>query len=237
MDTVAFWDFDGTLVHSGPLWSSSVYQALKETEPDTQVLFASIRKHMAYGFTWHTPDEDHRSLTGDRWWDFMNRHFYNTYIKLGVDEDAARIAARKVRNIIKKKENYSLYGDTLRVLHQLKNNGVINVLLSNNYPDLEEVLNLLGLTEHLDGSIVSALEGYDKPRLELFQIAKNRFPAAKYFMIGDSAGADVMGGKGAGMVTILVHQGWNESADYCCGDLSDIVPFICGWKDKPFDPF
>lgn len=226
MDTVAFWDFDGTLVHSGPLWSSSVYKALKETDPNTQVLFADVRKHMAYGFTWHTPDKDRRSLIGDKWWNFMNRHFYSTYIKLGVDEDVARIAAGKVRNIIKEKENYVLYDDALEVLSRLKKSGVKNVLLSNNYPELEEVLGKLGLTEHLDGIIVSALEGYDKPRAELFEIAKDRFPAAKYFMIGDSVSADVIGGKSAGMATVFVHGGRNEKADYCCDDLRDIIDLI-----------
>lgn len=226
MDTVVFWDFDGTLVHSGPLWSSSVYKALKETDSNTQVLFEDVRKHMAYGFTWHTPDEDYRSLIGDKWWNFMNRHFYSTYIKLGVDDGTAQIAAGKVRNIIKKQENYTLYDDALGVLIQLKKSGVKNVLLSNNYPELEEVLGKLGLTEYLDGIIVSALEGYDKPRAELFEIAKDRFPAAKYFMIGDSVSADVIGGKNAGMTTVFVHGGWNENADYCCDDLRDIVDLI-----------
>lgn len=223
MDTVAFWDFDGTLVHSGPLWSSSVYNALKETDPNTQVLFEDVRKHMAYGFTWHTPNEDYHSLIGDKWWNFMNHHFYSTYIKLGVDEDTARIAAGKVRSIIKEKGNYVLYDDALEVLRWLKKSGIKNILLSNNYPDLEEVLGHLGLTECLDGIIVSALEGYDKPRSELFELAKKRFPAAKYFMIGDSVSADIIGGKNAGMTTILVHQGWNKTADDCCDDLRDIV--------------
>lgn len=226
MDMVVFWDFDGTLVHSGPLWSSNVYKALKGTDPNTQVLFEDVRKHMAYGFTWHTPDNGHRALIGDKWWNFMNRHFHSTYIKLGVDVGAARIAAGKVRSIIKEKGNYVLYDDALEVLSRLKKSGVKNILPSNNYPELEEVLGKLGLTEYLNGIIVSALEGYDKPRAELFEIAKDGFPAAKYFMIGDSVSADVIGGKDAGMTTVFVHGGWNEKADYYCDDLRVIIDLI-----------
>ncbi len=47
---VVFWDFDGTLVYSNPLWSGSVYKALKDTDSGTKICFEDIRKHMAYGF-------------------------------------------------------------------------------------------------------------------------------------------------------------------------------------------
>lgn len=32
---ILFWDFDGTLVHSGPLWSNNVYAALKTVDANT----------------------------------------------------------------------------------------------------------------------------------------------------------------------------------------------------------
>ena len=59
---VVFWDFEGTLVYSNPLWSNSVYNALKLVCPDTEVTFNDIRVCMASGFTWHTPDEDYSLL-------------------------------------------------------------------------------------------------------------------------------------------------------------------------------
>lgn len=41
-------------------------------------------------------------------------------------------------------------------------------------------------------------------------------------MIGDSVNADVIGAANAGMKTILVHNGFNDAADICCDNLSDI---------------
>ncbi|MGN1201888.1 MAG: HAD hydrolase-like protein, partial [Eubacterium sp.] len=72
MSKVIFWDFDGTITYSTSLWSSSVLRALKETDFESDIELEEIRKYMAFGFTWHTPDEDYSSLTGDKWWDFMN---------------------------------------------------------------------------------------------------------------------------------------------------------------------
>lgn len=224
MNTVVFWDFDGTLVYSRHLWSSSVYAALKETEAETAVSFGDVRKHMAYGFTWHTPDRDYRSLTGEKWWEFMNAHIFNSYIGLGVDKDIAACAAEKVRGILKKKENYTVYEDAVETL--LRTLCVKNVILSNNYPDLKEVTDKLELTKYFDGMIVSADYGYDKPRRELFDIAKAQYPNAKYYMVGDSVQADILGGKEAGMTTILVHKGFDTAADYCLADLGDIVTIV-----------
>lgn len=220
---VIFWDFDGTITYSNSLWSSSVFKALKDTQSQNAVTFENVRKHMAYGFTWHTPDNDYSSLTGDRWWEFMNKHIFQSYIQLGVDKDTAERATEKVRKLIKEKDNYTLYDDFVYTVTQLKKNGIKNVILSNNYPELKEITDKLDITRFFDGIIVSALEGYDKPRRELFEIAKSRYPADEYYMIGDSVNADIVGGRNAGMKTVLVHKGYNGKADYCFDDLKSIL--------------
>ena len=232
--SIIFWDFDGTLVYSKSLWTGSVHKALKETDPNTPVTFEQLKICMSHGFTWHTPERDYSQMTGEKWWDFMNLHFYNSYLECGVPEDIALAAAGKIRGIIKQTENYHLFDDTLSTLQQMKAWGHTNVLLSNNYPDLDEVVTNLGLAEYFDGMIVSAVEGYDKPREELYNIAKKRFPGddcriygdccmgGDCYMVGDNVIADIGGGKRAGMKTILVHKGFSEDADYCFDHLSEI---------------
>ena len=224
---VIFWDFDGTLVHSNHLWSGSVYHALKQVCPDTDVEFAEIRKHMAHGFTWHTPNEDYSDITGDKWWEHMNAYFYSCYIALGVPADIAESATKNIRNIIKRKENYTLYPDAISTLKALKDKGFTNALLSNNYPDLQEVLEKLGIYDLFDSAIISAQVGYDKPRKEIFEIAKNLYPNTDaFYMVGDSVTADIIGGNNAGLTTILVHRGYDENADYCADELSQIPEIL-----------
>ncbi len=219
---IIFWDFDGTLVYSNPLWSNTVYNSLKEIEPNTNVAFHEIRKCMASGFTWHMPDKDYSDLIDDKWWSFMTNKISDDYISLGVDRDTAIKAAQLVRNNIKKPEKYTLYPDTVKVLETSEKMGNKNVILSNNYPDLIEVLDKLNLTKHFDNIIVSANYGFDKPRRELFDIAKSLYPDEDYIMVGDSVSADIIGGNNAGMKTVLVHKGYHSNADYCCDDLMSI---------------
>ena len=225
--SVIFWDFDGTIVHSNPLWSNSVYNALKSVDINTAVEFSDIRKCMQIGFTWHTPDKDFSQLTGDKWWEFMNTKFYNDYIRLGVKSDIAEKAVNQIRDIIKSKSNYKLYSDAIATLKSVVEKGHKNVILSNNYPDLSDVIKALDLDKYFDKIIVSANIGYDKPRPEIFEYAKNLYPNYNDFiMIGDNPNADIVGGKNANMKTVLVHNEKNNSADYCFNDLKSILDIL-----------
>lgn len=219
---VVFWDFDGTLVHSNPLWSNTVYNALRSVDGNTMVAFGDIRKCMATGFTWHTPDKDYSKMTGSKWWDFMIDKIRRDYISLGVSAEIADKAAKKVPHLIKNPKNYTLYDDAVEALEKSTACGNKNVMLSNNFPDLTDVIKALDLEKYFDDIIVSACVGYDKPRQEIFDWAKSKYPNEKYIMIGDSITADIAGGNHAGMKTILVHKGIHSQADLCCKDLSDI---------------
>lgn len=46
---IIFWDFDGTLAYSNHLWSTTVYNSLKEAAPNSKIEFQQIRKYMANG--------------------------------------------------------------------------------------------------------------------------------------------------------------------------------------------
>lgn len=190
------WDFDGTLVHSHRLWSGSVWKALKETVPDTAITLDDVVPYTAAGFTWQTPENDYSNLVGERWWDYMNKYFENIYLSLGLDGNIAKAASQKVRSFIKDRENYHLYDDTIDVLKWVKKEGFKNILLSNNYPDLCDVLSELKLMQYFDAVVISAQIGYDKPRKEIFDHAKKALPDMdQYYMIGDSVSADIVGGK------------------------------------------
>lgn len=85
---IIFWDFDGTLAYSNHLWSTTVYNSLKEAAPNSKIEFPQIRKCMANGFTWHTPNKNHRDLIGNQWWEYMNNKIALDYISLGIDENS-----------------------------------------------------------------------------------------------------------------------------------------------------
>lgn len=156
----------------------------------------------------------------------MNEYFKNIYVSLGFAEEIAGVMSKKVREFIKEKENYILYEDTISVLEKVNSLNCKNIILSNNYPDLFDVLEKLQLAHYFDDSVISADVGYDKPRKEIFEYAKVLYPNAEYYMIGDSIKADIIGGKNAGMTAILVHKPFNEIADYCFDTLMPICKLL-----------
>ncbi len=220
------WDFDGTIALSHHLWSNSVKKAIDLVEPENKIDFLDIRKCMATGFSWHTPQITYPDAAGKKWWSTMNNHFYKSYLSLGINEHSSKKASETVREIIIKTENYILYETAVDTLKKAKTLGHTNVIISNNYPELEHVMENLGIKKYFDFFAVSACIGYEKPRTEIFDIVRQKFKDNDYYMIGDSITADIIGGKNAGMKTILVHKGYNKNADFCADKLSDILTLI-----------
>jgi len=229
MTKVICWDFDGTLVYSEGLWRKCLYKALLEADPTFQTTPDIIGSHLQKGYSWHTPEADYRDCAGEAWWVRMNQVFLSAYCALGVDPDTAQKAADRVRPLIKRPENYRLYADALSALSICREAGCFQILLSNNYPDLEDVARDLGLGQYLNGYVISGAIGYEKPRPELFAIAKALCPDAEcYFMVGDSVSADIRGGRAAGFTTVLVHQAPDPAADYTFDSLIPVCGLIRG---------
>ncbi|MBQ8826536.1 MAG: HAD family hydrolase [Oscillospiraceae bacterium] len=227
MNKAIFWDFDGTLVYSRHLWSGSLLKTLERYTENNTVTLDNIRPPMARGFTWDEPDKT-VGLKDEAWWDYTNRHIADVYRAVGISESEITRLLPLYRLMIMEKENYLLYPDTFSVLSALKERGYKNYLLSNNYPELEEVAEALGLTDFLDGMIVSARVGYDKPRREIFDIAlKAAGCPEKAYMAGDNPFSDIKGANSCGIPAILVHNDNNYGFDCIkCRELTEILD-IC----------
>lgn len=219
-----FWDFDGTLVYCHHLWSGSMWRAITDEPAGEEITLEQVRPLMQRGYPWDLPDLDSSHLsTPEKWWGFMERHFYQTACTLGLPHDAAERVSRSVKRYLLTPHFYHLYPDTLSVLEECRRLGWKNHLLSNNYPELPAMVEKLGLLPYLDGMTVSALAGKEKPHPQLFQIARKDagFPDVA-IMIGDNPKADVEGGQAAGMKTILVHRDVESRADAVCPTLAEI---------------
>lgn len=225
---VIFWDFDGTLTVPGHMWSLNVLRALKKVWPEAPHTQDEMRQCVVNaGFTWHTPLEDHTKSVGEQFWIDLHEHFREEMEKLGIEPGIAREAAYNVRGEILRLENFTLQPDAATVLEKCREMGYENHLLSNNYPELPEIVNALGLTEYFADMVVSGIEGYDKPNQKLYDIAKQRAgnPSVAY-MVGDNPIADIAGGKEAGLTTILVHKQKECPCDHFCGTLTDILKVL-----------
>lgn len=226
MKTIIF-DFDGTLVSSPNMWNISIAKAMKEiTGIEHDPL--EIRKIARTGYPWEHFREDNRDKTGENFWRFMEKHFAYVCRELGFDRDTAAKIAPEVRKYILDIKNYKLYPDTLTTVAKCREMGYKIVLLSNNFPDLEDICNRIFGENYFDAVISSGVCGFDKPRREIFELAMAAVgaDAEHTFMVGDNPVADIMGGKNMGLTTILAHRNAESEADYVCENLIEIVDII-----------
>ena len=230
MNKALFWDFDGTLVYnSGYIWDDSLHEVLMELgynielEKIYQHCSSKSNEMVKIAFSWHTPGIAYTDAVGHIWWDNFHKKcepFFNHY---AISKEDAEKSILHIKKNILSVDSYNLYEDSATVLGKCMELGFRNYILSNNYPELPDIIKDLGLADYFVDYIVSANVGYEKPRFEIFQYARNvaGLPDICY-MIGDNPVADIQGGKAAGMKTILVNKDSIFDADYLCKNLSEI---------------
>ena len=224
MRKTVFWDFDGTLVRSPSLWTGSVYKALADASIDCPWTIEDVRPHMQSGFPWHCPERDYSHLaSGSCWWDHMTKHFSGSYRMLGVKAELADGIASVVRSMVLNPDNYALYPDAVQALQACLDDGWENHILSNNYPELQSILESLGIADYFSGITVSALVGVEKPRPEIFAAARAAAGSPSLcVMVGDNPVPDIAGANAAGMQAILVHRKASRGANEVPIELSDV---------------
>lgn len=228
MRKTVFWDFDGTLVRSQSLWTGSVYKALADAIIDCPWSIEDVRPHMQSGFPWHCPERDYSHLvSGTCWWDQMTKHFSGIYRTLGVEAELADAIASVVRAMVLNPDNYELYPDAVQALQACLDDGWQNHILSNNYPELQSILESLGIAKYFSGITVSALVGVEKPRPEIFDAARTAAGSPGLcVMVGDNPVADIAGATAAGMQAILVHRKADQGSSAAPAELSDILAML-----------
>jgi putative hydrolase of the HAD superfamily len=203
------WDFDGTLAYREGMWSGCLVDALEDVLPAHGLGAEAFRPHLRDGFPWHTPDVAHPELCdADAWWEHVGRLLARAYRAVGVAEEHATAAATRVRHVYGDHTRaWRLFDDTVTVLRELAADGWRHVVLSNHVPELDRIVDGLGLSPHLDAVVNSALTGYEKPHPEAF--AAGRRAAGEpdeLWMVGDNPVADVEGAAAAGIPAILVRR-------------------------------
>ena len=205
MKKTIFWDFDGTLVYCHHLWSNSVLQVICETVPEYGATLDDVRPYMASGYPWDPPAL-YETLAPEEWWPFLYRKFAEVYQAFGISKEKAQ---------------------QLMVLAETRSAGWQNVILSNNYPELEQTIAALGLTNFFDGTVISGKIGLNKPQQEIFNYARKLSGNPEQcIMVGDNPNADAKGAHDAGIPSVLVHRKINSCADYHCDTLTDVLTLL-----------
>ena len=216
------WDFDGTLGYRTGGWSKACVDVLENATADSGVSLTDVRPHLQEGFPWHTPNRPHTDIsTAEDWWEQLYPVFAAAFEANDVPPERACTLAKQVRPTYLWKD-WHVFEDTVPTLSRLSSAGWTHLVLSNHVPELESILQELGVIEYIEDVHVSAEIGYEKPHPEAFRrVLSTIEDDATAWMVGDSYRADVTGAAAVGLPAVLVRD-THRDADYCCPNLSTL---------------
>jgi len=234
MHRTIIWDFDGTLAERREGWSGAIVETIRHADPSSRVTPAQIRDSIRTGFPWHAPDRHHPELAHpDAWWATLVPLFEKAMKGVGLAENVARRLAEEVRERYLHPREWYVFDDTFSTLDHLSEAGWRHVIFSNHVPELETIVDFLGLKPRIARIFNSAHIHYEKPNPRAFaHVVEAIGPCEKVWMIGDNVKADVAGARAAGIPAILVRKS-HPDAEVCCGCLADVIPLLDGPSGLP----
>jgi putative hydrolase of the HAD superfamily len=220
------WDFEGTLaVRPGRFVGALIEAAEKVT--GIAVPFETIRPMLSPAFPWHSQQLSHPfARDADGWWGNLIDRSACSLQQLGLSAAQAREAAELSRSVYLDARCWKRMDGSLQVLETLKSRGWTNLIMSNFAPELDSVVAALGFGPLVKMAFSSARVGYEKPHPEYYHHVLRELGQTKaIWMIGDTVQADIVGGRLAGLKTILVGAHAAE-ASHCVAGLAEIADIV-----------
>jgi putative hydrolase of the HAD superfamily len=188
---VVFLDALGTLVYLEPPWT---HLAAALDRPVDDDVVRAVRTEMAYYREHSHEGRDAASLAALR----------ERCAELLGAELGEPVAVETMMGAIR----FRPFPDSREALAGLRERGLRLVCVSNWDCSLGEVLDRVGLGEHLDGVVTSAQAGARKPDPGIFTVALRLAGVAadEALHVGDTASEDVAGARAAGIPALLLDR-------------------------------
>lgn len=206
-----FFDAGETLVYPHPsfveLFAEVLWEHGHRVDPEElqELIHASSDRfnelmQSEKALNWSTSPERSRAL-----WDLAYRMFLAETDVPEADHDGLVGALyERFRSIA----SYRLYPDVLPTLQQLRDARVTIGLISNFEDWLEQLLETLEVSPFLEVSVISGIEGVEKPDTRIFEIALERagIEAGSSVYVGDNPIFDAEPAQRAGMIPVLIDR-------------------------------
>jgi len=145
-----FWDFDGTLVR-GPRWGLTMMRVLDENCPDHGISREQLRPYLQEGFPWHNPERYHPELCSpEAWWAYLESLLSRVYQNVGFSTDESKKLARQAHKLQLDPSGYVPFEETIPTLKRLSERGWQHIVLTNNFPELEDLLGKLPIINFIE---------------------------------------------------------------------------------------
>ena len=205
-----FFDAGETLLYPHPgfveLFSEVVRKAGHDIDPARvrEVMFGSSQR-----FTDWMRSEEARlwSTSEDRSRAFWRRVYGSFLSELGIDRDLERLSDALYARFTDL-ASYRLHPDALPTLERLRRTTLTLGLISNFEEWLERLLDSLEVAHFFDVTVISGIEGVEKPDPQIFRIALERAGVApeNAVYVGDHPLFDVEAATDAGMFAVLIDR-------------------------------
>jgi len=225
---VLLWDFYNTIAFRKGGWSGCILELTEEYGYDG-VTIEQIRPIMGTGFPWHDPQIPHSIFfEGMHWWEKMELHFENVFIRLGVNPVDAPIMSKKVKAKYGDIIQWEIFDDAIETLETSSGKGFRHYIVSNYDPGLADFIEQIGLSKYFEKIYSSAHIGYEKPNPKFFEYVLDdaKLDPSGAIMIGDNYQADIMGAKEIGIKGILVHAENSNNYALYSKNLKGIFNFL-----------
>jgi putative hydrolase of the HAD superfamily len=202
-----FFDAGETLVHPHPTFPDLFAEILRreghDVSPDTvrdrgHVVFDRFRAAAQANELWTTSPERSR-----RFW----HEVYGIFLReLGIPEANGLIDV--VYAEFTDLANYRVFEDVPPMLGRLREAGLVLGVVSNFEEWLERLLEELGVRSFFEVSVISGVEGFEKPDPRIFElaVARARVTAARSVYVGDNPEFDVEPALAVGMFPVLIDR-------------------------------
>jgi len=217
-------DFYNTLVRFWPPLEEIQQAACHEMGLTVQA--DAITRGYAVADVFFNRENEERSLssrTEEERLDFFGRYEQMILETAGipVSIDLARNVWKMAMSVPK---DFVLFDDTVPALEQLREAGYKVGVITNLRRDLDQLIDRVGLTSHLDFMVGSGDVGMEKPHPPIFMAALEMVGAApeEAVHVGDQIRSDVKGAQGVGMQAVLIDRSGYGSEDANCITISSL---------------
>jgi putative hydrolase of the HAD superfamily len=206
-----FFDAGETLVYPHPSFAEVFAEVLREeghvVDPTKvqEVVSAHSSRFTDYvlegeGRLWSTSSERSRKM-----WRGVYDHFLT---EVGTPKGQHDHLFERLYARFTDLATYRLHPDAIPVLGRLRKTDLVLGLISNFEEWLERLLETLEVAHFFDVTVISGIEGVEKPDPQIFRIALERtgVAAEQAVYVGDHPFFDVDAAKEAGMVPVLIDR-------------------------------
>ncbi len=204
MHPLVIYDVGGTLIRPRPTAAEIAGRAtllLGHEVPATR-LEATMR---AFEHRFRTIDWRHDDRIEDAWVGF----YRDALLAADVRAPHGRLTAagRELYAWYSDHDRWEPFPDAEPALASLRSHGVRQGAISNFASTLVPILHGLGLSQHLEFVVVSAVMKLQKPERSIFSLALRRArvrPGQRVYYVGDGYEHDVLGARAAGLTPVLL---------------------------------